>query len=265
LKLTGRYDDQIVTSQTIYKAGLLALARITFRGTRWQIHFQREISKVIPFPATGQIPQWEQNLIEEWDSKNTRAAASQACLYAVDKNPDFSVDRFESLQDDFVQFLVSTQRLELTYNSYLKILRRPDESEENFCERCLEEIRQNFDQEMRTLDEGTLMQQERLREHMEREVRERSEQQMEEPALLGNDREISSLKGEIASLDRVLETKREEYEENFVNLSRQQETDLVRLHRSDVEVIRMALVWLPYTEFVIQEADRRRVELAQSF
>jgi hypothetical protein len=264
-KLTKRYGDQIVTSQTIYKPGLLALSRVTFRGTRWQIRFQREVSKVIPFPDAAQIPQWEQNLIEEWDSKNARAAAAPGCLYAVHKNSDFSVTRFESLQDDFIQFLVSTETLELSYNPYLKVLRRADESEDNFCERCLEQIRQNFDQEMKNVDDSTLMQQERLREQLERELRERSENQMEDPALLMSDPAISSLKREVASLERMRETKREELEENFANLSRQHETDLVRLHRSDVEVIRMALVWLPYTEFVIQEADSRRVEIVQSF
>jgi hypothetical protein len=264
-RISAPFEEQIVTSQTIYKPGLLALARVTFRGTRWQIRHQREIVKIISFPGTGQQPEWENSLIQEWANKKAQPAAESRSLYAVNNHFDFTTEKFDALQDDLMQFLVGKEVLELYYHPYSKLLRRPEETEDNFFDRCLEQIRHDFDQEMKTLDESIVMQQERLREKLERAVRERAENQAEGLNLLENDPEIASLKEEITSLERMRDTKRQEFEGNFAGLARQQEKDLVRCNRSDVEVTRFALLWLPYTEFVIQEQDGRKVELIQSF
>ena len=39
-KVTSPFQEKIVTSQILYKPGLFAVARITFEGTRWEIHHE---------------------------------------------------------------------------------------------------------------------------------------------------------------------------------------------------------------------------------
>src|SRR4026209_1720455 len=52
------WSEAIVTSQILYKPGILASARIQFSGTRWNLRHERNIIKVIPFPLKHQPCAW---------------------------------------------------------------------------------------------------------------------------------------------------------------------------------------------------------------
>ncbi len=256
---SSTFGEKIVTTNIHYKPAILAMARLTFQG-RWDVHHQRDIVKVVSFPPAARQADWDKTILERWDNKSTQSSPAGDSFFVVDPSCDFSSGRFELLQEEFLQFLISEEVLTLNLNPYLKIYRRIDEPEETFFERCMEEIRTSFSKELNALEETILRQKNRLKERLEREVREREEQQKEGPS-----QEIKEINQELAALEELRESKRKELEKSLHTLSRDQELDILRLNRNHVEVLRFALVWLPYTEFVIQEKDHRRLELVQSF
>ena len=289
---TAPFSDKIVTSQILYKPGLLAAARVTFQGTRWEIHHEREIVKVVPFPIHSGLGEWETNLVPNWDNMNTRTTSEGICVYACDSTHDFSPERFEILQEEFIQFLISRETLEIDHNPYLKIHRKLDETEESFFERCLEKISDSFHQEMKTLEETILRQQDRFKERLDREVRELGADPLDLQVSLDPTQELSrpakgrvesstttqeemdvqesmmtieDLRKQITELQGQKEEKIKESESNLIHLAKERQMDILRLNRTNVELLRFSLVWLPYTEFVIQEQDSRQLRLIQSF
>ena len=294
----GPFRDQIVTSHILYQPGLLGMARVTFQGTRWEIHYERDVVKVIPFPNHSQMGEWEKNMVEKWDNRNTRSSAEGVCFYLCDSSFDFSAERFEMLQEEFLQFLISQETLELYHNPYLKIYKTTEEPEESFFARCLEEMRKNFEQEMKTLEETILRQQDRLKERLDREVRElgsdptglqpaaRKETETgaaRVPARASSERQssavhtqeemdvqesivtIEDLRKQISELQTQKEIKIKEFDENLHTMAQEREKDILRLNRANVQVLRFSLVWLPYTEFVLQQPEGRLLKLIQSF
>jgi len=258
----SHFRDQIVTSHIHYKPAILAMARLTFQG-RWNIHNERDIIRVVSFPAASRQAEWDKSLLGKWDSRDTQSSPDEISFFIFDPACDFSSGRFELLQEEFIHSMITQEVLTLNFNPYLKIYRRIDEPEEEFFERCMEQIRESFSQEMNTLQDTIQRQQYRLKERLNREVREVRE--MENGQEEASNPEIAEIKKELQTLEETRETRVKEFENSLHALSRDQEIDIMRLSRNNAEVLRFAFVWLPYTEFVIQERDRRRVELIQSF
>lgn len=278
-RLASDFADKIVTSQILYEPGILAMARVVFEGTRWEIYHEREVVRVVPFPAYSQMADWDQNGIDRWDNTRVRSDAQGVAFYQVDSSYEFSEARFEQLQDEFKQHLVSVEKLELDYNPHLKIHRKLDEEEELFHARCLEKLREKYSQEYQNLLDTLERQENRLKEKLEREVREHGNPE-DGPAAemsggLDLNRQEMDAQGAIVNMDdirRELETIRkqrelkfQEFEENLQTLSRQRETDILRVNHGDIKVLRFALVWLPHTEFIIQENETRRTVILRSF
>ncbi|HJZ13092.1 MAG TPA: hypothetical protein VJ521_13130 [Acidobacteriota bacterium] len=278
---TSDFRDQIVTSQILYHPGLLAAARVTFQGTRWEIHQERDIVQVIPFPPHAGVGEWDKNLVPHWDNRNIRSSAEGTAFYAYNSSHEFSHERFEILKEDFIKSIVTRETLQIAYNPYLKIHKKLDEPEEAFVDRCLQELRKSHDQEIKILQDTILRQQERLRERFQRGIRElgaeainlsqrgRATAKVSHVATQEQDLQESmtqeDLRNESLKLEAQREQKIHEFESTMMTLARELELDILRLNRANVQLLRFALVWLPYTEFVIQEDDRRSLKLIQSF
>jgi hypothetical protein len=293
-KVSSPFQDRIVTSQILYKPGVLAVARVTFEGTRWEIFHERDVTRVIPFPAAGHMADWENTFIKKWDPATASGSPEPNSFFLVEENHDFSPSQFQSMQEQFVDYLTTNETLELIFNPYLRLYRKLDESEEMFFNRCLEQLREDNDQEMKQLQETILRQEERLKEKLERAYREhglsasdlQTAKENEASARLqaqasGKTATLEEMQAEIdvqQSFSQMEETQRElatiqkqkveklhEFEENLIALAKQREKDIVRVNRGNVKTLRFGILWLPFTEFIIQEENRRRIELIQSF
>lgn len=274
------FADRIVTSQILYQPGLLATARITFEPTRTEVFQERDVVRIIPYPPGTTIPDWERNLVEKWDNANIRLDGEGLCFYAVHNHFDFSPERFDALKEDFIQFLISGEVLELSFNPYAKLYRKPDEPEESFIERCLDKLREENEQEIRNLEDTVLRQEDRFKERLEREWRGSSgESQSTEAIALASaptdhnaEMEAQESKMTIDEINRqfeewkaLKEDKLKEFNENLKQMAHRREKDIFRVNRPDIRILRMSLVWLPYTEFVVQSQERRSVILVKSF
>src|SRR5262249_52615199 len=282
---TAPRKEKIVTSQIFYKPGLLAIARITFETTRADLYQQHDTVRVITFPETAKMPNWDDTLIKTWNQARVRLNPDSDSNFLYDSSHDFSPEKFEQLNEDFLQHLVSTEVLELEFNPYLKLYRKLDESNESFSARCLDGIRKEHEQEVKNLEDTLQRQTDRLTEKLEREVREIGAEQLEahssgtfspapkkSPSPHSQEEElqdsivtIDDINKQLAELEAEKKHKSEEMQENLHKLAEERERDLLRLNRGDIQILRLALIWLPYTQFVIQEGENRRLELIQSF
>lgn len=277
---SASFADRVVTSQILYQPGLLSIARITFEPTRTDIFQERDVVRIIPYPHGTTISDWERNLVEKWDNANIRSDSQGVSFYAIHSHFDFSPERFEALKDDFIQFLISSEVLELSFNPYAKLYRNPNESEENFFERCLEKLREENEQEIRNLEETMLRQEDRFKERLKRETRGTSGELQSKEAMSvaaattdhHAEMEAQESKMTIDEINRqfeewkgLKEDKMKEFNENLNQMAHRQEKDIFRVNRPDIRILRMSLVWLPYTEFVVQTQERRSVILIKSF
>ncbi len=291
-KTAAPFQEQIVTSQILYKPGILSIARVTFEGTRWEIFHERDVPRVIPFPPAGQMADWEKDLVEKVDLSKTRPSAEPNCSFEVDANQDFSPAHIQSIQEQFVEYLTTNETLELAFNPHLRIYRKLEENEEMFFNRCLDSLHEEHEQERRQLVETILRQEERLKERLEREYREHgvnpsSVSQTDSSAAKDAQTGVQSatslaevqaaldvqdsvvhmgqIQRELVAIQKEKEDKLREFEENLVALAKQREKDIVRVNRGNVKMLRFAVLWLPFTEFIIQEDSGRRIELLKSF
>ncbi|PWT91914.1 MAG: hypothetical protein C5B54_04415 [Acidobacteria bacterium] len=274
-KVTREYPDQIVTSQILYKPALLAIARITFEGSRWEIHHERDVVKVVPFPPYTHMAIWEEDLIEKWENANSRLAPEGISFYVFDKSYDFTPERFEGLQEEFIQHLISSEHLEIFYNPYLKMDRKITESEESFQIRCLEKAREEAQPELQKILETILRQEARLKERLDREVREAPTTNGTDVATLDNNQTemnahvalvtIDQIRKELEGLEAQKLDKLEEFDSDLERTAHAREKDIIRVNRSNVHVLRFALVWLPYTELIIEENEERRSQQIKCF
>jgi hypothetical protein len=292
-----KYQNRIVTSQILYKPGLLASARVTFEGTRWELHHQRDVIRTIPFPDLSQIGNWDENLITNWENANIRTSSEGVCFYEVDASFDFSPGRFETLQEEYIQFLISSETLAVIYNPQLKICKKLEETEEQFYARCLDQVRENYTPELRIVKDTVLRQEERLKEKLTREIREHGDEQLALQATTGREQNVpqsrtdrlrkrkkgtptheeelgahesmanrEDIQRQLIDIQKSKALKMGELEENLVALARQREEDIFRLNHGNVRILRFALVWLPFTEFIVELNDGgRRTEQIKSF
>ncbi len=287
------FREKMVTSQILYRPGILAGARINFHGSRWDLHHERDIWKVVSFPPKPQLAAWEDCFHDSWDNRDSCSMPQGVSFFAYDSTFDFSRERFQELQEDFIQHLLSHEVLEVECNPYLKMDKKPEETEGNFLSRCLERAHQELGPETQTLEDTLQRFQNRLREKLDREIREIGKEQLELQAGLtadgmpiqtqrrqrsGSEMDIQNemdvqesiatiedIKKEMENLETVSVEKRKEFEENVTQIARFREKDLIRIGRADVEVLRFALIWLPFTEFILQEDDARTSHLVRSF
>lgn len=270
------FADEIVTSQVLYHPGLLGIARVTFEGSRWDIYHERDVTKVVPFPPVNQLSDWDQNLISKWDNAQTRSASEGISFYVFDKSYNFSPARFDELQEEFINYLISSEVLELHYNPLLKVNRKVNESDESFYERCLEKARESLQPDLQNIQDTLQRQQGRLKERLERKVRELPESNSNEiiDTLESNQVEmnaheskvtIEDLTKQLEELDKQGAEKSKDFEQKIQETARAHQKDIFRLNRGNVKVLRFSLVWLPYTEVIIQENEIRRIELIKSF
>jgi|GEM_PF-4370465 len=271
--------EQIVTKHVLYKPGILAIARTNFQGTRWNLHQERDITKVVPFPPKRQVCRWEENLNAAWSFHDSRTDPELSSLFVPDNAYDFSAEHFEELREDFLQHLVSTETMKIEYNPIFKLDRKFDESLESFANRCLEKAREDFNQEMRQLEDTLRRLEDRLKQKMDREVREigtdsSQRDSTRRPGELHVQEEIEAhdsktsmeeIRKEMTALDHLREEKMKEFEERVVTVANERETETFRMNRSQIRVLQFNLIWLPYTEYVIQENDFRRMEVVQAF
>jgi len=278
------FSDQIVTSQIVYKLGLLASARVVFEGTRWAIYHEREVAKVLEFPNID----WEKPVLQKWDNARSRTAPEGICFYSFDQSFNFTQETLDLLQEEYVGYLMTHEVLELYYNPVLRIYRKLDESDEHFFNRCLEQLRKNYEQDLRKLEETIQWQQERLKEKLDRLIREHGPDAVNllpsteeeaaaatvsasgvsrlHPDSVDSVVQIQESRSELAKLQMLKSQKLKEVDEGLVVLSRQQEKDLIRVNRGQVRILRFAFVWLPHTELVMQDqSGARRMELIRSF
>jgi hypothetical protein len=294
-RVTSPFQEKIVTSQTLYKPGLFAVGRVTFEGTRWEIFHERDVTRVIPYPAAGHMADWENTLLEKLDPTTVSSSPEPNSSYLVEDNHDFSPSHLQAMQEQFVDHLTTNETLALIFNPHLRMYRKLDESEESFTNRCLERVREENDQERKQVVETILRQEERLKEKLEREYREhglsnqsdmQTAKETEKSARLeaqasGKTATLEEIQAEIdaqqsfsqmediqrelATMQKQKDEKLQEFEENLVGLAKQREKDIVRVNRGNVRTLRFGILWLPFTEFIIQEENRRRIELIQSF
>ena len=262
---TADFRDKIVTSQILYKPAILATARINFHGNRWQLHLEKGISWVVPFPSKHQFCDWSVNLHPGWDQHNARSVPEPDSLFLYDSTYDFSAGRFEELQEDFRHHLMSTSAHTVEYNPHFKLERKPEEPDESFTARCMERARSEFEKESRNVEQTLNRLGARLKQRLDREVRGIEGEEQDETERHDSNVAIKQIKKEMEELQVLRKTKMNEVEENLTTIASEREQDVLRLKPRNLAILRFALVWLPYTEYVIQENDSRRLHLVQSF
>jgi hypothetical protein len=77
--------------------------------------------------------------------------------------------------------------------------------------------------------------------------------------------QMEDIQRELVTIQKQKDGKLHEFEENLIALAKQREKDIVRVNRGNVRTLRFGILWLPFTEYIIQEENRRRIELIQSF
>lgn len=257
------FQDRIVTQQIIYKPAILAGARVNFSGNRWQIHSEKDIWKIVSFPSKHQICDWNENLNPQWNPHDSGAMPEPDSFFVYDNSYDFSTERFEELQEEFFQHLLSNVVLEIEYNPFFKMDRKLDESPETFLGRCMERAHGEFQKEVHNLTDTLQRLQDRLKQKLEREESNRNDE--EEIKAHDAKNTIEHIKKEMESLEKMRKAKLSEFEENLAGLAKEREKDILRINRSHIALLRFALIWLPYTEYVIQEETSRRLALIPSF
>jgi hypothetical protein len=262
---TAEFQDKIVTSQLIYKPALLASARIKFHGNRWQIHIENDISRVVAFPSKHQFCDWNTNLHPRWDHHKSLGAPEPDSVFLYDSTYDFSPSRFEELQEDFRHHLLSTVVHTVEYNPHLKMQRELDESEESFMARCMEGARLEFDKESHNVTDTLQRLRDRLKQRLDREMRGIEGDEQDETERHDSNVAVTQIKKEMEALQDLRKTKMRELEENLTTIASEREKDVLRIKPGNLSILRFALVWLPYTEYVIQEQDSRRLQVVQSF
>jgi len=273
------WKDRIVTSQILYKPGILAAARTNIQGTRWNLHHERDITKIVSFPPKHQMCLWEENLNAGWNFHDSRTDPEPSSFFVSDAAYDFSPEHFEELREDFIQHLSSTETLTVEYNPYFKLDRKMDESAESFSTRCMDKAREDFNQEMHQMEDTLQRLQDRLIQKLDREAREigadastmnfkrRSGEMDVQEEIDAHDSmtNMEDIKKEMNVLSNLREIKMKEFEENLVRIAKERETEMFRMNRSQIHLLQFGLIWLPYMEYVIQEEDSRRLDLVQSF
>lgn len=284
---TATFRDRIVTSQVLYQPGILAVARALFEGTKWSVHHEREIHKVIPFPPTPRLADWDHTLLDSWNMKHASSDSEGTAFYCFDETYDFSASRFETLQEEFINYLIAGEVLKIVHHPILNIRREFDETEESFSVRCLEKAREDMENDLKNLEETLSRLKTRLTERLDREVRELGPENLE-PNLRNEPRTdnsisdrktdhhaemelrqglatIDEIKKELEELETVRKEKLRQFDENVTALAQERQADIVRLNRGNLQILRFSLVWLPYLEFILQEEDHRHPELIRAF
>jgi hypothetical protein len=268
--------DRIVTSRIIYKPGIFASARISFHGTRWNLHQESEITKIVAFPQKHQICQWEEDLNSDWSSQDARPDPEPSSFFMPAGDYDFSQEHFDELQEEFIQYLITTETLTVEYNPIFKLDRKFDEAEDNFSNRCLEKAREEFNQEMHQMEDTLQRLSDRLKQRLDREVREgkdpgevsrySTEFDIQEEIVAHDAKKtLEDIRKEMQELDQLRESKMKEFVRRLESVAGERETETFRLNRPSVNVLQFRLVWLPYQEYILQEEDSRRVEMIQAF
>ena len=279
-QLEADFHDRIVTTQILYKPAILAGARVNFSGNRWQVYSEKDIWKIVSFPSKHQLCDWNENLNPHWNPHDSGAMPESDSFFLYDNSYDFSAERFEELQEEFLQHLLSNVVLEIEYNPVFKMDRKLDESPDTFLGRCMERAHGEFEKEVHNLTETLQRQEDRLKQRLEREVQVIGKDQYEsvptgmedtgrnvQEEIEAHDSKttIEDIKKEMESLEKVRKAKLSEFEENLAGLAKEREKDILRINRSHMALLRFALLWLPYTEYVIQEKDSRRLEIVAAF
>jgi hypothetical protein len=262
---TAEFRDKIVTSQILYKPAILAGARIKFHGNRWQLHLEKDILRVVPFPSKHQFCDWNTNLHPKWDARKARSTPEPEALFLYDSTYDFSSGRFDELQDDFRNHLLSTVAHTVEYNPHFKLQREQQESDDSFMARCMERARAEFNKESQNVEETLHRMRDRLKQRLDREMRGMEGEEQDETERHDSNVAIKQINKEMEALTDLRKTKMNELEENLTTIANEREKDVLRLKPQNLAILRFTLVWLPYTEYVIQEDDSRRLQLIQSF
>jgi hypothetical protein len=267
----AEFQDRIVTTQILYKPAILAGARVNFSGNRWQIHSEKDIWKIVSFPSKHQMCDWNENLNPQWNPHNPGAMPEPDAFFLYDDSYDFSAQRFEELKEEFLQHLLTNVVLEIEYNPLFKMDRKFDESPETFLSRCMERAHAEFQKEVHTLTDTLQRLQDRLKQKLERvqvignDLEDMNRNVQEEIEAHDSKATAEHIKKEMESLEKMRKAKLLEFEENLVVLAKEREKDILRINRNHIVLLRFALLWLPYTEYVIQDENSRRVELVPSF
>ena len=265
------FQDRIVTAQILYKPAILAGARVNFSGNRWQIHSEKDIWKIVSFPSKHQICDWSENLNPQWNPHDSGAMPEPDALFLYDNSYDFSAGRFEELKEEFLQHLGSSVVLEIEYNPVFKIDRKLDESPETFLNRCMERAHAESQKEVHNLTDTLQRLQDRLKQKLERvqvigkDMEDNNRNVQEEIQAHDSKNTIEHIKKEMENLEKMRKAKLSEFEDNLATIAKEREIDILRINRSHIALLRFALIWLPYTEYVIQEETSRRLALVPSF
>ena len=266
------FQGRIVTSQILYKPAILAGARVNFSGNRWQVHSERDIWKIVPFPSKHQFCDWNQNLNPQWNPHDSGTLPEADSSFDYDNGYDFSEERFEELKEEFLEYLLSNVVLEIEYNPFFKMDWKLDESPETFLSRCMERAHSEFQKEVHNLTDTLQRLEDRLKQRLDREVQVISKDQedmgrniQQEIEVHDSKNTIEDIKKEMAELEKMRKAKLLEFEENLIGLAKEREKDVLRINRNHMALLRFALIWLPYIEYVVQENESRRLEMAPVF
>ena len=274
----AKWGDKIVTSQVIYKPAILASARTTLQGTRWNLHHESDITRIVAFPMKHQICQWDEDLKSNWSSQDARSDPEPSSFFAQTADYDFSPEHFDELKEEFLQHLIATQILKVEYNPVFKLDRKIAEPEDSFANRCMEKAREHFKSERHQLEDTLRRLSDRLKQRLEREVRDKKDPSefsgsrhstdfdiQEEIEAHDVKKTMADIRKEMEEVEQLRAVKLKEFEERLASVAGQRETETFRLNRGGVNIRQFRLIWLPYREYILQDDDARRAELVQAF
>ena len=167
-----------------YRPFVLAESIITLDDARSGVHHVVKRGHLAPIEGNDARVLWNQAQPVEADDLD---------LHTV-PDPQRTIDRsipiedihqtFARSEDAYRQYVITTERLRVYHNPLFALYAEPDESREQFLERCLEEARRRLSSETERLESTFRRRIDQLREKSERENREfqeRDERGEDEP------------------------------------------------------------------------------------
>ena len=139
LKAAGRSTDEVPNPKTIYRAALMAQARVAYVDRKYDLSEEIVYTARIDELMRKGLVRWENFVAASIDPDDLSASATPGARYQTLDNLALEDSSFiKGLEIDFTDWIYRTQTLTVRQNEALEVVAGPDVSEEEFKELCAE-------------------------------------------------------------------------------------------------------------------------------
>lgn len=163
----------------VYVPALLAQASVRFLDRKLDVDHMRSISVIDPDPDRRGMVQWEREAVQPLEVDDLAEAPKAGAAFSALAPPLSDRKLMSQLEKDFSDYVYRTAELSLVSNPTLDLVAKPDETDEEFQERCLQAAAEQRDQEAAKMNDKFQKKIEALKKKLSREQRELAEDQAE--------------------------------------------------------------------------------------